>query len=737
VAEGPVILLQPRRVAVRAIASRIAAERGWVLGREVGWHMRFERRFTAATRLLVATEGILTARLQRDPLLSEFQTVVLDEFHERSIHADVAIALARQAWLARADLRVLVMSATLDGDAVASFLGNCPTIRVPGALHPVTIEHAPGISVAAAACDLLSRSDGDVLCFLPGALEIRRAIDDAAVRVGPDADVLPLYGALPAHEQDRIFEPASGRRRIIVATNLAETSVTVPRVTAVVDSGLQKVARYDAARAIDTLSTERITQDSADQRAGRAGRIGPGLVARLWDSRARLRPHREPDIHRIDLSAPVLDVLAWGGDPLTFEWFEAPRPEALRAALALLTRLGAIQGTALTDTGAAMHRLPVAPRLARMLIAAGFAADAIRACAIISERQWVPRPQQPAASTASDLLTALDEWPRLPEHVRGTARAIEQMIRAAALNRIAPRLSADAFCRAALAGYPDRVAQRRTAGSPKMKMMSGAGAVLSEESGVRNAEFLVAIDLHEPDRAARVASEPRIRIAAQVEREWLQPDRREVVHRLNEDAGTVSAVSVEAYGALILRERPAAPDPETVASLLSAAWLSRGPTHEDMQLLRRLHFIGAPHDVAALARAAAMGAGSVRAIRLVGALPFDLVRRLEREAPATLAVPSGRQVRLEYQEDGGVRADVKLQELFGLADTPRIGPHEQPVLIALLAPNGRPVQLTRDLRSFWTRTYPEVRRELRGRYPKHPWPEDPWTAPPTRRKKMA
>ncbi len=360
---GPLILLQPRRVAARAIAARIAVERGWTIGREVGWQIRFERRFGPDTRLLVATEGVLTARLQQDPLLSGFQTIVLDEFHERSIHADLALALAKQAWRARADLRLVVMSATLDAAAVAAFLDDCPVIDVPGRLHPVEIAYAPGQSAADAAVDLLGETSGDVLCFLPGAAEIRRAMSDISGRpAARGLAVVPLYGALDAAEQDAALRPSS-TRRIVVATNIAETSVTVPGVTAVVDTGLHKVARYDADRAIDSLELERITQDAADQRAGRAGREAPGRVRRLWDARDRLRPHREPEIHRVDLSAVALDVIAWGGDPYRLEWFERPRTGVLDAAMALLTRLGAIAGGRVTELGAQI-RPPAAPSAA-------------------------------------------------------------------------------------------------------------------------------------------------------------------------------------------------------------------------------------------------------------------------------------------------------------------------------------------------------------------------------------
>ena len=765
VGDGPVIVLQPRRVAARAIAQRIAEERGWTIGREIGWQIRFERRFGPDTQLLIATEGILTARFRQDPVLSSFRTIVLDEFHERSIHADLAIALARQAWRARPDLRIVVMSATLESSAVSAFLDGCRVIEVPGRRFPIDIGYAPGQSVSGAAADLVGRTSGDVLCFLPGAFEIRRTISELQGRTGRDTDLVPLYGALDGAEQDSALRgSAAGRRRIVVATNIAETSLTVPGVTAVVDSGLQKVARYDADRAIDSLTTERISEDSADQRAGRAGRIAAGVVRRLWDARDRLRPHREPEMHRVDLSSTVLDVIASGSDPRRLEWFDPPRPESLDAAFGLLERLGAVRSGRLTDLGRDIARLPIHPRLARMLIAAEGSRTMAQACALLSERHFfAPR----AASTTSDLLSAIDAWASVPAHVERVAREIEQLVKRgrvefstgtdfAQTNSLShertekqdlpnpdrpsqrtktppdPFFEAE-FRRAILAGYPDRVAQRREGGSPRVKLASGAGAIVGPQSGVRDGEFLVAVDVQAPTKPNDPDS--LVRVASLVERDWLEPNAIEVVHRFDEASGIVRAAEVERYDALVLVERPATPDPDIAARLLAEKWLARGPREEDVRLLRRLKFAGQRVDVAEAVRTAASGLRSLSDVRLECAFPPETTRALDRDAPELLTVPSGRRVRLEYDEEGSVTASVKLQELFGLAETPRIGPRREPVRLALLAPNGRPVQMTRDLKSFWERTYPEVRKELRGRYPKHAWPEDPWTAPPTARTK--
>jgi ATP-dependent helicase HrpB len=764
--DGPVLLLQPRRVAARTIAARIAEERGWTIGGEIGWQIRGERRLGRATRLLVATEGILTARLQHDPLLSDFRTIVLDEFHERSVHADLALALARQAWRARDDLRILVMSATIESASVAAFLDECPVIDVPGRTFPIDIGYHPGRSVADAASDLLDAASGDILCFLPGAIEIRRTMSEIERRLGGrDVAVIALHGSLDAREQDAALRPSS-RRRVIVATNIAETSVTVPGVTAVVDAGLHKVARYDADRGVDSLDVERITEDAADQRAGRAGRVAPGIVRRLWNAHDRLRPHREPEIHRVDLCGAALDVIAWGGDPRRFEWFDPPRADALDAALALLARLQLVANGSLTKMGEQAIRLPVHPRLARMLIAAGGAREMARACALIAERHFIaPR----MAATTSDLLSAIDEWSTVPPHVQRAAREIEISVGSDFPRPSRPHsgeggsqnavgdgsnssLSDDAFRRAILAGYPDRVAQRRDAGSPRVRLSSGAGATLAPESGVVDGEFLVAIDVQAPRerpsgtavpvgrgpaRAAAIvaANDARVRLASVVDRDWLTPTMTEVVHRLDRAAGTVRAFAIDRYDALVLLERPVAVDPERAAPLLAEAWLVRGPSDADRGWLRRLRFAGREIDIPEIVRGAAIGARTVDDIQLARILPPEVLRALDREAPPTLTVPSGRSVALEYGEDGSVSAAVKLQELFGLAETPRVGARREPVLLALLAPNGRPVQMTRDLRSFWDRTYQDVRKELRGRYPKHPWPDDPWNATPTRRTK--
>jgi ATP-dependent helicase HrpB len=653
---------------------------------------------------------------------------VLDEFHERSIHADVALALARQAWLARRDLRLVVMSATLDAAAVAGFLGGCPVIRVPGRAHPVDVSYAPAHSLGAAVADALRQTPGDVLAFLPGAPEIDRAAADLGPLRGQGIELVPLHGSLPAAAQDRVFTPGDARR-VILATNVAETSITVPRVTGVVDSGLHKVARYDAGRAVDSLDLERIPQDAADQRSGRAGRLSPGTAIRLWDARARLRPHREAEITRIDLSATVLDVRAWGGDPRTLEWFEAPSPTSIEAAEELLGRLGALDGGAVTDTGRRLQVLPLHPRLGRILLDARGAWEASLACAVLSERGFLPDRTE---ATTSDLLAAIDGVDRLPRHVVHVARQIQQIAQRVLGRDAREHVEENAFRRAVLAGYPDRVARRRAPASPRLILASGHGAVLHRSSGVVEGEFLVALDVQ--SGRAGAGSEARVRLASRVERAWLQDTQVTREHRLDEAAGgIVRALDVERYGQIVVGEHPAPADPAVTARLLADAYVKRDPSEQDVQLARRLSFAGLPVSFPDLVTSAAARARTLDEISPHSALSGQTAGALDRLAPLRLTLPSGRSAQLEYHDDGSVSLSAKLQELFGLAETPRLGPRRTPVRVTLLAPNGRPVQTTTDLRSFWTRTYADVRKELRGRYPKHPWPEDPWNATPTHR----
>lgn len=725
--DGPVVVLQPRRLAARSLAARIAVEHGWRVGDEVGWHVRLERRAGADTKVLVVTEGILTAYVQSDPLLSGFRTVVLDEFHERSIHADLALALSRQAWRARGDLRLVVMSATLDVEPVHAFLDGAPVVRVDARPHPVAVEHAPQATPVEAVERAWREGPGHVLVFVPGAAEIRRLTAELSRRPGlAGAAIFPLHGALTADEQDRALAPVA-ERKIVVATNVAETSLTIEGVTAVIDTGLHRVPRFDPRVGLDRLETERISRDAAEQRAGRAGRTAPGRATRLWDPRDILRPHREPEIARVDLAAPVLEVLAWGGSPRTFEWFEAPPAERLEAALDLLRLLGAIEGERLTSLGATLRRLPAPPRLARVLVEAGGSPLAAACCAVLLER-FVPPGPLPAGP--SDLLARADRIADAPPRVRAAAGEIE---RAARLERLPSTGAAtESVLRGLLAGFPDRLARRRGERSPRLVLAGGAGAVLDRESVVHDGELLLAIDVEAGPRGP--SSEARVRIASRVERAWLPEPERRVEHRFDAASGAVRAFEIGSVGGLVLDERAVPADPERAAPILVAELLARS-TPEDDALRARLRFAGIELDERALAEAAVAGRTTLPDRGLLARLPSHRMRELDHAAPMELPLPSGRRARLEYRGDGSVVAAVKLQELFGLAETPRLGGGRSPVIFELLAPNGRPVQTTSDLRSFWERTYPEVRRELRARYPKHPWPEDPWRAKPTHRTK--
>ena len=501
------------------MAQRIADERGWTVGQEIGWHIRFERRFTNDTRVLVVTEGILTAYLQQDPLLSDVHTLILDEFHERSEHADLGLALAKQAWEARDDLRILVMSATLDAGPLTAFLGHCPVIDVPGKLFPLAVEYAPSQSMADAIRDVLPRTPGNILCFLPGAREIEGAITEAGpLSTRHGFTLLPLHGSLPPSDQDAVLKPADGRR-VIVATNIAETSLTVPGVSAVIDSGFHKVARYDAGRAVDSLTTERITLDSADQRAGRAARLGPGIVRRLWDAHDRLRPHREPEIHRIDLSSPVLAILAAGADLDSFDWFERPAPDRLASAIELLTRLGAVAKGRITPVGRNMQRLPLPPRLARIFLESFGAVEACQTCAWLAEptSSFAKASEDRRLATSCDLLPIIDQWSRMPPHLRRAADSLQHVARPLLGERFRHRIGDEDLRRALLAGYPDRVARRRS--GDRVTLATGHGAVIGRESGVHDAEWLIALDV----TAGRgtTNTEAIIRVASRVEPEWL------------------------------------------------------------------------------------------------------------------------------------------------------------------------------------------------------------------------
>jgi len=804
--ENPaVVLLQPRRVAARAAAHRIAEENGWRLGEEVGYQIRFEKRVGPKTVLKVETEGVLNRQLVADPFLEGVGAVILDEFHERSLHTDLAIALLREVReTVRDDLLVVVMSATLDAGPVARFLGDCPVVTAEGRTYPVDVTYRPAVkpgaaeTVAAAVEEALRGSDGSghVLVFLPGVEEIRRA----AARLEPLAHregllVLPLHGSLSGDEQDRALKPTD-RRKVILATNIAETSLTIDGVTTVIDTGLARFASDDPARGLDRLELGRISRASAAQRAGRAGRTAPGRCVRLWSEREQ-RGMAESDpaeVARVDLASTVLTLHAWGAtDPARFGWFEAPPSDRLDAAERLLGLLGALDADKkITPLGRRLLSVPAHPRIARLLLAAaeaGYPREGAAMAALLSEKDiaLTERSSGPGAASgprakgrgSSDLLERLDllheaESRRFapglrdqgvdPHAARRVAKARDDFARLA--RRLhGPGAPPDAdgpddatMLRWVLLAYPDRVVRRR-GGEATGVMVGGRGVRLAPESVVRDDEFFLALDPREDRRGAGAALEAKVRLASAVRVEWLEelfPEavRRDRTVRFDDERQRPVAVTSLWYRDLLLREdRNAKVEPSEASEALAAALTPRAAefVREDEQAaawLARLAFLrraqpeaGWPaldEDDEALAGVVAdacagkRSVDDVRGVPLVpllrSRLPHPLARALDEFAPEALAVPSGNRIRLTYEADRPPVLAVRLQELFGLAETPRVAGGRVPVLLHLLGPNYRPVQVTDDLKSFWATTYFQVRKDLRARYPRHSWPDDPLSA---------
>jgi len=774
---GDVLVLEPRRLAARAAARRIAFERGVQLGDEVGYHVRFDRKASRRTRLCIMTEGILVRRLQDDPFLEGIGCIVFDEFHERGLDADLALAMARRVQeSARDDLRIVVMSATLDTEHVAGFLGGCPVVASTGRLHPVEVRHLPArgrekldVHLTRGVEEVLLATEGDVLAFLPGVGEIRRAhgaLEGLARRTG--RDIHELYGDLPPEKQDAVLRPGK-KRKFVLATNVAETSVTIEGVTGVVDSGLVRRMRYDTSVGLDRLELGSVSRASAEQRTGRAGRTEPGVAVRLWsamDERA-MAAHEEPEVRRVDLAGPALQLLAWGeSDPAAFPWVEAPRAEVLEQALELLARLGATSGGLLTELGHRMGRLPVHPRLARLLVeghARGVPDRAALAAALLSERDPFARRRGPAPDAAeSDVLErvrALEDFERgkgsaelSSGGARFVLRAADQFERLAQgiLGKSDARGGDEALLRAVFAAFPDRLARRRVRGQPRAVQVDGRGVKLAEESAVTEAEFFVCVD-----SSAGSRGEALVRQASLVERDWLEEEeleeridtyfdaergrvvakRRLVLGELVleesdhpvRDAGLAERLLAEAAGTDLERALPLR-EPEVAGFLARVACLREWmpelelPAFDEESLRELLPMLTAGRrSLADLQKAPLLDF-------LRGALTRPQLASLDREAPERLAVPSGSKIRLTYEPGRPPVLAARIQELFGLAVTPRVAAGRVPVLMHLLAPNRRPQQVTDDLESFWNSTYAVVRKELRRRYPRHAWPEDPWNA---------
>jgi ATP-dependent helicase HrpB len=796
-----VIVLQPRRVAARAAAARIAEEQGWALGEEVGYQVRFERRLTPKTRLRFLTEGILTRQLLDDPFLDSIGAVILDEFHERNLNSDLALALLREVRReVRPDLILVVMSATLDADPVARFLDDCPIVRSEGRAYEVFTEYRPHNRPASA--DTLAplieellidpKASGHILVFLPGMAEIgrvRKRLEPAARDA--DALVLPLHGSLSAEDQDRALLPGN-RRKVILSTNVAETSLTIDGVTTVVDTGLARTVRYDAERGIDRWELARISRAAADQRAGRAGRTGPGRCIRLWSEREQrgLADFEQPEIHRIDLCGTVLALHAWGNaEPARFAWYDPPAPERLAASERLLFMLGGLAGAPprITPMGQAMLALPIHPRLARLLEAArqdDHVREGAAIAALLSERDIRARDgagspganpaRQSTASGQSDILDRLDMLaeaeamrfgPSLrsrgidPWAARQVAQLRDDLLRRDRQRRTKPIRANDerddlAVLRWLLLAYPDRVVKRRGADRTGV-MVGGRGVRLDPESVLHDAELYLALDAREDRRGG--PREVQVRLASTIMLEWLEeffPSnvRRERRTRYDESRRRVIGANQLWYHDLLLREDlSAAVDPFEAGLVLAEALRPRATglikaNPHAAAWLARLDFVrqGLPElgwtefddeTLADVVDSICQGRTSLDELEQTDFAPFlqsrlapGLVRELNESAPPTMTVPSGRQVRLTYEEGRPPILAVRVQELFGWTETPRLARGRVPVLLHLLGPNNRPVQITNDLRSFWTTAYHQVRKDLRGRYPKHAWPEDPFHA---------
>jgi ATP-dependent helicase HrpB len=727
IVSGEVVVLEPRRIAARMAARRVAWELGERVGETVGYQIRFEEAIGPRTRLRFVTEGVLTRRLLTDSSLKGVSAVVLDEFHERHLESDLALALLKRLQRTRPDLRIIVMSATLDAAPVAQYLGECPVVRCEGKLFEILIQHLPyspkplPAQVSDAVEQLTANNNlGDTLVFLPGSAEIRRAMRECeGVARRARLVILPLHGNLSAVEQDRAISPSS-QRKLILATNVAESSVTLEGVTAVIDSGLARFATYSPWTGLPTLHVGRVSKASSKQRAGRAGRTGPGRVLRLYTAEDyQRRPEYDtPEIVRSDLSQLCLALRAMRIDDInSIGWLDSPPATAVDQAAALLDRLGAVGGMAQR-----LSRYPLPPRLSRILVEAmerGVGEDGCVATALLGSGANVGK---------NDLLAAMDA-----DHDHVTRQHIEQLRRIAHPSRQAHR-SEDALLMSLLAGFPDRVARLRSGN--QVLMSTGISAEIEGEAP--RYEFMIAVDAE--DRKDKPL--PLVRMTTRIEPEWLIdlfPDRvRErssvVWNRVTERVESVSALI---YDELVIQESVGTPDTDAAAELLALKALETGiDRFVDPEILNefmaRVEFARFdPPDVAQTLRDLCLGLRGFSELRnaakdLIPGLEHAMgTRRLDDVAPARIRLQAGRQTKVHYERGKPPWIASRLQDFFGMRETPRIGIEGTPVVIHLLAPNQRPVQTTTDLAGFWERLYPQVRRELMRRYPRHSWPERP------------
>ena len=765
-----IIMLEPRRIAARASAERMAKTLGERAGETVGYRVRFGSKISRATRIEVVTEGIFSRQILDDPELNGIAAVLFDEFHERSLDADLGLALARDAQTGlREDLRILVMSATLDGARVAKLLGDAPVVASEGQAFAVETRYlgrkpdAPlERQMADAIASALRGDPGSVLAFLPGAAEIRRTQTFLAERVhDASIEIVPLFGALDAAVQDRAIAPApKGQRKVVLATSIAETSLTIEGVRIVVDSGMARVPRYEPDIGLTRLETVRASRAAVDQRRGRAGRTEPGVCYRLWDEpqTASLAAYTQPEILSADLSSLVLDLAQWGvSDSSTLAFLDPPPAPALKEANSLLRELGALDSDGrITEEGKSLRALALPPRLARMIVDShrlGAGEEAAEIAAILTERGL--------GGDSVDLDFKLDQFRRDRSQRASSARSLAQRWASqAAATEGAPAEDTSPSTGVMLAfAFPDRVARNRGNGS--FVLANGRGAVVEQTSALARAPYIAVAEL------TGTAAQGRILLAApitQADIELRFADQIENSEEVSFDRGAMAlrARRKRTLHAITLSEAPMAlsPSAETArvfAAGLVGAGLDKLPWSKPLKQWRdRVSFLRRAEgdswpDLTDAALAAESENWLVPALydkislkefsagelsdALMGLLPWELRARLEREAPTHFEAPTGTMLAIDYEAEQGPTIAVRLQELFGLNTHPSIAKGAVPLVLELLSPAQRPVQVTRDLPGFWRGSYAAVRSDLRGRYPRHPWPEDPASAPPTRRVK--
>ncbi len=771
-----IVVLEPRRLAARAAARYMARLRNEPLGETVGYRVRRDTRVGPRTRVEVVTEGVLTRCVQADPALEGIGLLIFDEFHERSLHADLGLALALHTQsLVRPDLRVLVMSATLDGSAVSRLLGDAPVISAEGQSFPVDTRYRPpreGVTledgVASAIAAALVEAPGDVLVFLPGTAEIRRVrakLD--ATNLGPGISILPLYGDLAPEAQDAAIWPSrAGRRKVVLATSIAQTSLTIEGVRVVIDAGLSRVPRFSPRTGMMRLATVRVSIASADQRRGRAGRIAPGVCYRLWPERldATLRAHDPPEMLDADL-APLALELAEAGihDAAELAWLDPPPAPALAQARELLRELGALDaGERITSHGRRMAGLGVHPRLAHMLLRGaelGFSRVASDLAAVLADRD----PLRGLSGIDADLRTRLDAIRRgdariAPATLRRLRVEANLLREAVSAGDDSPAAAGEVAGMLLSLAYPDRIAQRRPGPAQRFLLRNGQGAHFADPQTLGEADFVVAAELDGDVRESRIFLAAPVTLDEILGHYADQITSEEIVD-WDATSEMVTARRRERLGAIVLRDAPVrGPDPAVVLDAL-LGWIARSGldvlpwSDAALRLRARIRFLHAlddrwpdVSDDALVARLATWLGPSLLGSRkradlkridleaaLLALLGWEARRELDKLAPTHVAVPSGSRIAIDYGDPAGPVLPVRLQEVFGWQDTPRIAGGRVPLTLHLLSPARRPVQVTRDLAGFWRGTYFDVRKDLKGRYPKHYWPEDPLTAVPTRR----